>query len=466
MSAKPALVKEYVPYGAARELFGRRDPEVLMAGAAGTGKSLACLFKVHFLALNNPGARFLVVRKTLVSLTTTGLVTYRQHVANVSLKAGHVKWFGGSRQEPAAYRYSNGAALVVGGMDDPDKIMSSEYDVAYVQEATDLNLDEWEKITTRLRSGVLSYQQLIADCNPSHPGHWLRRRCDAGLTAELLSKHEDNPVYFNRDGTMTEAGTAYMDKLDRLTGVRYLRLRKGVWAAAEGVVYEDYDSSLHLIDPFKIPDHWTRWWVCDFGFTNPFVLQWWAEDPDGRLYMYREIYHTKRLVEDHAKTILRAVTALLPGHTEREDGDVQKEIADGYRVWTEPRPRAVICDHDAEDRATLEKHLGMSTSAAHKSVSDGVQAAQARFKRAADGKPRIYFVRDCRVELDPELVSAVKPTCTVEEIPGYIWPPGTPRTKDKPPAEAPLKKDDHGMDDMRYIVAELDLGGRTNVRWL
>lgn len=460
------LVHYYAPRGAARDLLHCRKPEVLIAGPAGTGKSMACLQKMHLAALGTERMRGLVVRKTLVSLTTTGLVTYRQHVAQVSLKAGHVKWFGGSRQEPAAYRYSNGSTIVVGGMDDPDKIMSSEYDIAYAQEATDLNLDEWEKITTRLRSGILSFQQLIADCNPNHPQHWLRKRCDSGLTLELLSKHEDNPVYFNEDGTMTEQGREYMAKLDRLTGVRYLRLRKGIWAAAEGVVYEDYDPSVHLIEPFKIPDSWTRWWTVDFGFTNPFVLQCWAEDHDGRLFLYREIYHSKRLVEDHARTILRAVTELLPDAVEREDGDVLKEVNEGRRVWTEPRPRGVICDHDAEDRATLERHLGMSTSAAHKTVSDGIQATQARFKNAADGKPRIFFVRDCLLERDAELVSAVKPTCTVEEIPGYIWPPGTPRTKDKPPAEAPIKKDDHGCDGTRYMVAERDLDGRFNVRWL
>ena len=38
--------------------------------------------------------------------------------------------------------------------------------------------------------------------------------------------------------------------------------------------------------------------------TNPFVAQFWAEDPDGRLYLFVEIYMTHRLVEEHAKTML------------------------------------------------------------------------------------------------------------------------------------------------------------------
>jgi hypothetical protein len=109
----------------------------------------------------------------------------------------------------------------------------------------------------------------------------------------------------------------------------------------------------------------------DFGFTNPFVWQQWAVDPDGRLWLEREIYRTQRLVEDHAKDILNVVT-------------VTAGASKGQ--WLYPRPAAIICDHDAEDRATLERHLGMGTTAAKKSVSDGIQAMSARL-RPGRGRP-------------------------------------------------------------------------------
>jgi phage terminase large subunit len=172
--SSPVLVRTYEPHGAALEVFNRRDDEVLLSGPAGTGKSRACLEKIHAMCLLTPNLRALAVRKTGKSLASTGLVTFREHVAPESIAAGHVKWFGGSQQEPAAYRYANGSRLVVGGMDDPTKIMSSEYDVAYVQEATELTAADWEAITTRLRNGRISFQQLIADCNPSVPTHWLK----------------------------------------------------------------------------------------------------------------------------------------------------------------------------------------------------------------------------------------------------------------------------------------------------
>jgi hypothetical protein len=438
----PVIEHRYRPRGTARQLLECREPEVLLSGPAGTGKSRACLEKLHLMALLNPGLRGLMVRKTAVSLTSTGLVTFREHVARESIAVGHVTWYGGSQQEAAAYRYTNSSIINVGGMDKPTKIMSSEYDVIYVQEAIELTETDWESLTTRLRNGKVSFQQLIADTNPDVATHWLKMRADRGATLLLESRHEDNPVLVDEHGTHTEVGAAYIAKLDALTGVRHLRLRKGLWVAAEGMIYEEWDARLHLVDRFPIPDTWTRWWSVDFGFTNPFVLQCWAEDPDGRLWLYREIYRTKRLVEDHAKHIL-------------------KVVAPGGR-WREPKPRAVVCDHDAEDRATLERHLGLGTVAARKSVSDGIQAFAARLRPAGDGRPRLMILRDSLVERDADLEASARPTCTAEEIPGYVWDQGV----GKAPKEAPVKDNDHGADAGRYMVAERDLGARPRVRWM
>jgi phage terminase large subunit len=460
-TAAPA-VRRYHPRGAAAEVFACRAPEVLLSGPAGTGKSRGCLEKLHMMALLNPGMRGLIVRKTLASLGSTALVTWREHVAKEALEQGIVRFYGGSPQESPQYKYANGSVIVVGGMDKATRIMSSEYDVVYAQEATELTTTDWENITTRLRNGKVSFQQLMADCNPDVPTHWLKGRCDTGATLMIHCRHEDNPVLFDNNGRLTDRGADYISKLDALTGVRYQRLRRGLWVAAEGLIYEGWDPAVHLVERFEIPDNWTRWWTVDFGFTNPFVLQCWAEDPDGRLYLYREIYKTKTLVEDHARTILRLVRKCT-NCCDSKAGKHDCHTCDACTLtWTEPRPRAVICDHDAEDRATLERHLGMSTSPAKKTVKDGIQAFQSRLKVAGDGRARLFIVRDALAERDAALDEAKKPCCTAEEIVGYVWDaqPG------KPPKEVPVKQDDHGMDAGRYIVAERDLGGRPNVRWL
>lgn len=433
----------------------KRD-EILLSGPAGTGKSRACLEKLLVMALKYPGMRGLIVRKTLASLGSTALVTWREKVAAVAIETGTVSFYGGSPQESPQYKFDNGSVIVIGGMDKSSKIMSSEYDVVYVQEAAELTLNDWEAITTRLRNGVLPYQQIIADCNPDRPTHWLNERCNDGATLKMESRHEDNPVLVNPDGTHTEQGAAYLAKLDALTGVRYLRLRKGVWAAADGIIYEDWDEGVHLIDRFPIPDDWPRYWAVDFGFTNPFVCQMWAEDPDGRLYLYREIYRTRRTVDQHCATIARTVM--------RKPIKREGEAWEGE--WKEPRPRAIVCDHDAEGRAQLQKELGISTKPAIKRVKDGIQAVQGRLRRADDGKPRLFIMRDALVERDPDLVDAHKPTCTAEEIVGYVWATRNTARAGELVQEEPLKEGDHGQDAKRYLVAYRDLGSRSRVRFM
>lgn len=429
--------------GACRDLWHDRSPELLVSGPAGTGKSRSCLEKLHAVMLKNPGARGLIVRKTQVSMTSTALVTFREFVLPEAIAAGIVRWYGGSQQEAAGYRYSNGSAVYVGGMDKPTKVMSSEYDLIYVQEAIELTVDDWEALSTRLRHGRVGFQQLLADTNPDSDLHWLHQRVTEGSTRMLHSVHADNPTLVHADGTRTEQGAAYLGRLDRLTGVRRKRLLLGQWVAAEGVIYEEWDPSVHLVDWFEPPAEWPRWWSVDFGYVNPFVLQRWAQDPDGGLWLYAERYRTRQLVEDHARAVLAEVAP---------DG-----------VWREPQPLAVVCDHDAEDRATLERHLGLGTSPAYKAVTTGIEAVQARMRPDPEAGPALHIMRDCCPDRDDDLADAKKPTCTADEIPGYVWakpPPG------RPPKEEPVKMDDHGCDALRYLVAEVDLGARPRVRWI
>lgn len=417
--------KFYQPYGIAEQLLYCKAPVVFLSGPAGTGKSRACLEKLHLCAEKYAGMRGLMVRKTRESLTESGLVTFEEKVVPV----GHPILDGPQRRMRQAYHYPNGSEIVVGGMDKASKVMSTEYDMVYVQEGIELTVDDLESLDTRCRNGVMPYQQIIGDTNPDTPIHWLKQKANDGSLLMLESRHEDNPVlYDNETGEWTERGKAYIARLDALTGPRKLRLRNGLWVQAEGVVYEGFDPALHLVERFEIPADWPRYWAVDFGYVNPFVFQAWAEDPDGRLYRYREIYHTGRLVEEHAKRI--------------------KEI-----TKDEPRPRAVICDHDAEGRATLEDKLGISTRPAKKAVTEGIQAVASRLKIADDGKPRVFFLRDSVDERDPVLVEKVSPTCTEEEFPSYVWDVSNGRKR----GEEPVKAYDHGMDTTRYLVNHFEL---------
>ena len=439
------LRHDYRPLGGAAELHAFEGAEVLISGPAGTGKSRAALERIHDLMSNYPGARALIVRKTLASLGSTALTTWRRFVVNDEMANSTVDFYGGSPQEPPQYRYQNGSTVVIGGMDKSTKIMSSEYDVIFVQEAIELTVDDWESLTTRLRNGVIPFQQLMGDTNPAAETHWLYQRCERGACHLIESRHEDNPTLVNPDGSYTKRGAEYMKVLDSLTGVLHMRLRLGLWVAAEGIIYDGWDPKLHLVDRFEIPFDWPRYWSVDFGYTNPFVMQWWTLDPDDQLIMYREIYRSQRLVEDHAKVALAQVT-------------------DAKGVWIEPKPMSIVADHDAEGRATLEKHLGLSTRAAKKDVSEGIQAVQSRLRVRDEGGPGLVIMRDslCEPE-DPALIESKKPTHTAAEVASYVWEKSVAGKEEK---EVPHKEDDHGMDTLRYVVAEKDLRGRYRTRFM
>lgn len=413
----------YKPYGAAENLIYDKSNEVVISGPAGTGKSLACLWKLYAIACKYPGCRLLVIRKTRASLTESILVTWESHVMGQE----NPLVSGASRQYRHSYKFPNGSEIVVGGLDNADRIMSTEYDIIYVAESTELREDEWEKLATRLRHGKVPYQQMIADCNPDAPTHWLKQRCDDGAAKMWESRHEDNPTLYDHESKeYTAHGIAYIDRLEALTGVRLERLRYGRWVAAEGVVYDGWDARVHLIDRFEVPPGWRRIRAIDFGYTNPFVCGWFAIDADGRMYLYRYTYRTQTLVEDHAREI--------------------KELSRGENI------AATICDHDAEGNATLRRY-GVPTTNAKKSINTGLEAVAKRLRVAGDGRPRLYVLRDSLVNADSDLLMSKRPYMVEQEFDCYSWP----KTVDgKPVKELPVDKDNHGLDMIRYAAMHLE----------
>ncbi len=413
----------YQGRGAAKELWYCKAPEVIISGPYETGKTLAALHKLHTLLAKYPNARALMVRKTYKSMIASTVVTLETKV--LPFPPGHPRCgviaYGGER--PTHYHYKqSGSVLYLGGMDNADKFLSAEFDFIYINQAEELSLGDWEKLVGRAtgRAGNTPYAQVIGDCNPDTPMHWILKR---GAITLLKSTHKDNPVLW--DGTdWTDQGKRTMSALKSLTGTRYKRGFLGLWAGAEGQVYEGFDTTVHIIDRFDIPEDWPRYRAIDFGYTNPFVCQWWAVDPDGRLYLYREIYRTGRTVREHA------------------------ELINSY-----PEPIvATVADHDAEDRATLKEN-GIFTQAADKRVSVGLDKVAERLK-IVNGKPRLFIMRDTLGGgADTSLKKQHKPVCTADEFGGYVWPSERAnRARD----EKPVKVDDHGLDALRYMVMYFD----------
>lgn len=432
-----AVILRYEPRGAAKELMTCKSEIILLEGPAGTGKSLGALQKIHYCALKYPGSRILCLRKTRVSIRQSLRITWenvvRPHLNGVKFN-----------KDDSEYRYPNGSIVAMGGLDKATKLMSSEWDMVFIQEATEVTEQDVENVSTRLRYGNMPYQQLIMDCNPDKEKHFLNLRAKEGAYQRLISRHEDNPMLWDdKTDTWTERGVKYMGRLDSLHGVRYKRLRLGKWASAEGMVYEEWNASKHYITPYNRFGDWRFYWSVDFGFTNPFVAQLWAVDGSGTLILYREIYKTQTLVEDHARRML--------------------ELEEELRV----DPVAVICDHDAEGRATLERYLGRETKPAHKAIREGIQAVQARLRPRTDddeeqGRPRLQIFNYPPDSLDPNLndpnTGKSLPSCTADEIEGYIWNTANNAKQ----GEEPVDRDNHGCDAMRYMVCYIDDIGEFN----
>jgi Phage terminase large subunit len=419
------LVHRYRPRGSQAALMRDRRPEILMAGPMGTGKTRACLEYLHAKALRYPGSHHLLLRKILEDLKSTALVIWRDEVIPEALATGAVVEYSGSRFRPPQFTYSNGSMVLAGGLDKPGHVLSSQFDSIQVNEATELEESEWDTVSTRKRHFKMPWQQMIGDCNPAENTHWLKLRCDAGRTYMYHTRHTENPVYFNEDGTPTAEGRAYvLGTLGHLTGVLRDRMLDGLWVTAEGVIYTQFDPSVHIVDPFPVPADWARYWAIDWGFNHPFCWQEWAEDFDGRLFLVREIYMTGRTVEEHCRTI--------------------KRLTHGS-----PRPQKIVVDHQKQERMIFEREMRMRTTLAMKDVLPGIHEVQQRLAAR-----RMFFMRGSVVERDPVLRDLHLPGDTVSELPGYIW-----LDKDHP-REGPVKRNDNGCDAKRYLVAELDLRGR------
>jgi hypothetical protein len=430
-------------WGANADAYNSRHSEILLAGPAGTGKSYVLLAKCLTLLDAFPGCRILFCRGTRTSLTQSGLVTWEEKV----LGKGHrvLTTRPVLRRVRQSYEFPNGSELVVAGLDDPGKTLSSEYDAVYIQEATEegVTLDVYETLLRALRNGKTPWTQVMMDCNPTTPTHWLyRRQANGGPLTLFSSTHRDNPAFWDRRANAwTPAGRAYLDNLGRMTGPRRKRFLEGIWAAAEGLVYDGYDPAKHLLPAgWEPPATWRRVWGIDWGFVQPLVVQFWAIDPDNRMHLYREIYRTKTRVEA-----------------------VAKECAALVASGEEPPPSAVLADHDPECIETFRAHgrgerdgapFSLPVREADKRDRDkGIQLVQGLFDVRPDGKPRIFFRPDARRHRpDPELESAGKPTGTLDELVGYTWQQPKPDSA----KDEPIAHNDHAMDAARYVAVHVN----------
>lgn len=430
--------------GAMRRLWSQSSGEIVISGPAGTGKTRGILDWIHRRCAQEK-LRVLILRKTLESLKASALVTYQDQVLyrfdGKRSVADGVSYFGGNNIVPAQFTYEDtGSVIILGGMDRPSKVLSTDYDIIYVNEATELTLDQWEMLggrTDRPRLGPERPRSLLlGDCNPDAPTHWIKLRADEGKLRLWPTTHQDNPAMWDlARREWTPAGRRYLSRLLGFTGVRRLRMVLGVWAAAEGQVYDAWLDIIHVARTDEVTAFLERrpWFfgAADWGWVNPGVLQVFAVDRDGGMLMVAEHYHTHRTVDGW--WVPRAV-------------EFSQRF--GFLDW--------VCDPAEPQNIELFRRAGLNARGAINDLLPGISAVQDRLRVVGERRPRLMIAADALQVRDEELVAAKLPWCTLQEIPEYVWARNAGGVLLK---EQPVDQNNHGMDTLRYAVAHLDLKG-------
>ena len=124
---------------------------------------------------------------------------------------------------------------------------------------------------------------------------YLNRKKNPEVWYEFM-EWADNPFLSEREITLLE------NSLDETT----LQSRRyGRFASREGLVYPEFEESLHVIEPFPVPREWQDMISIDPGLKNPLSAHWYCTDYDGNVYVIAEHYRAGEDVDYHADAIKR-----------------------------------------------------------------------------------------------------------------------------------------------------------------
>lgn len=185
---------------------------------------------------------------------------------------------------------------------DLTKIQGIEYDLIFIDEATNLSEFQLKSIAACCRGTNGFPKHIYYTCNPGGQGHgyikriFIDRRFNENEIPEEYSFTQalvyDNEALMNSDPT-------YVNVLKALP----YKLRKawleGSWDIFEGQFFEEFIDNpdhyldkqwTHVIEPFNFSPSWKIYRSYDFGYAKPFSCAWWAVDYDRRLYRILELY--------------------------------------------------------------------------------------------------------------------------------------------------------------------------------
>jgi len=329
-SVAPSVVKQEVIFepnpGPQTKFLASTEQEVLYGGAAGGGKSYSMVADpVRYFA--NPHARMLLVRRSteeLRELISVSKQLYPKAVPGIKFMERDKTWVA-----------PNGATLWMSYLDRDDDVMR------YQGQAFNwIGFDEltqwpssyaWNYMRSRLRSTRASGLPLYmrATSNPGGPGHqWVRKHFidpsppgksfwatdedgevikwprGHSREGEPLFKRKFIPATLFDNPYLSEDGL-YEANLLSLPEHQRRQLLEGDWDINEGAAFPEFNRQIHVVDPYDIPNNWTRFRACDYGYGSHTGVVWFAVVPGSeQLIVYRELYVSKVIATDLADMIL------------------------------------------------------------------------------------------------------------------------------------------------------------------
>ena len=241
------------------------------------------------------------------------------------------------------------------------------------------------------------------NCNPDGPYHWFKVNwIDKQIEKNILYLH------FTMDDNLSLSEKIKARYRAMYSGVFYQRYIKGLWVVAEGVIYDMFDKTKHIVESITdlVKDNY--YVSCDYGTQNATVFLLWCKNRQGKWICTKEYYYSGR----------EEVTQ----KTDTEYADDLKEFLGDIK------PKAIIIDPSAASFIAELKKRGYRIKKAKNDVIDGI-----RFVASLLNKEMIAFSKDCNN--------------TILEFNSYVWDiKASAKGEDKP-----IKQHDHAMDAVRYF---------------
>lgn len=278
-----------------KQFLTAKTKHIGFGGARGGGKSWSVRAKAKLLAVYYKGIRILIVRRTYPELINNHINILRAELLDIARY----------NDKDKVLKFANGSTInfaYCAKDTDLDRLQGVEYDIIFLDEATQLSEYQMKTITACLR-GVNDFpKRVYYTCNPGGQGHQYIKRI-------FIDKHyesgEDPEEYTFIQSLVTDnkvllkSQPDYMKQLEALPPKLKEAWLYGRWDIFEGQFFEDFADRpeqyaerayTHVIEPFEIPEGWKIYRSFDWGYNKPFSCGWWAVDYDGVVYRILELY--------------------------------------------------------------------------------------------------------------------------------------------------------------------------------